>query len=230
MSNTVKLSKATLEILQNYSSINTNILIQEGNKLATMAINKTILGEASSLTDVFPQEFPIYNLAELLNVISLFKEPSLEFNGKIVTVSEASGKGMKIKYMASSKDILVYPEKSVKEPPYEVNFELSAEDLNNILRSAAAINGPDIQIIGSGSGIVLKVTDKKVPTSNDVVLEVSDEPQDNTFTFNFRTENLKLIPGGYNISISSKLLSKFEHKEKAGLVWFLPLEKDSTFE
>lgn len=230
MTNTVKLSKATLELLTNYSSINTNLLIQEGNVLNTMAINRCILSEAKELTDTFPQEFPIYNLSEFLGVVNLFKEPSLEFNGKIVTVSEATGKGMKIKYMAASKDILVYPEKPVKEPKYEVSFTLLSDDLNNIIRSASAINGPDIQVIGSDKGLLLKVTDKKVPTSNDVVLELSDDDQEATFTFNFRTENLKLIPGGYNVSISSKLLAKFQSVSNPGLVYFIPCEKDSSYE
>lgn len=229
MSNTVKLSKSTHEILKNYASINTNILIQPGRLLRTKAINKSILAEATKLDDEFPQEFPIYNLSELLNVISLFKEPTLDFDGKIVTIQESSGKGMKIKYMASSKDILVYPEKEVKEPSYEIEFKLSSEDLDNIFKSAAAINGPDIQVIGDENGIVVKVTDKTVPTSNDASFEVSKTEVDEPFTFNFRTESLKLIPGNYTVNISSKLLGKFTNTDKEGLFWYVPCEKDSVY-
>jgi len=225
----VKLSKETLDILKNYATINTNILIKEGNAISTMAINKSILAEAKGLKDEFPSEFPVYNLVELLSVISLFKEPALDFNGKLLTVQEASGKGMKIKYMASSKEILVYPQKDVKEPKYEVDIEFTSELLENLMKSAAVINGPDIQVVGDATGIVVKATDKKVPTSNDVIIEISDEPQDTNFTFNFRTENIKLIPGNYNLKISSKLLSKFTNTDKDGLVWFVPCESDSVY-
>jgi hypothetical protein len=229
MSNTVKLSKSTHEILKNFASINTNVLIQEGKVLRTRAVNKSILAEATKLEEGFPQEFPIYNLGELLNVISLFKEPSLDFDGKLVTIQESSGKGMKIKYMASSKLILDYPDKEVKEPSYEVLFRLGSEDLENIFKSAAAINGPDIQVIGNADGITVRVTDKATPTSNDASFVVGTEPQDEPFTFNFRTESLKIMPGNYEVSISSKLLAKFKNEDKPGLVWFVPCEKDSKY-
>ena len=75
----------------------------------------------------------------------------------------------------------------------------------------------------------MKATDKKVPTSNDVIIELSDDGSDTPFTFNFRAENLKLIPGNYNLKISSKMLAKFTNTDRPGLTWFVPTESDSVY-
>ena len=52
---------------------------------------------------------------------------------------------------------------------------------------------------------------------------------DKKFTFNFKEENLKIIPGTYNVVVSSKLLSKFT-SEDYDLTYYIALEPDSTFE
>jgi hypothetical protein len=53
------LSKPTLQILKNFSTINSNLLIRPGNKLATMSSYKNIVAEAT-VEETFDQEFGIY--------------------------------------------------------------------------------------------------------------------------------------------------------------------------
>ena len=52
--------------------------------------------------------------------------------------------------------------------------------------------------------------------------------RDKDFVFNFKVENIRIIPGSYNVVISSKLLSKFSN-ENLNLVYYIALEPDSTF-
>jgi hypothetical protein len=51
---------------------------------------------------------------------------------------------------------------------------------------------------------------------------------DETFSFNFKVENIKILPGTYEVVISSKLLSRFK-STTYDLVYYIALEPDSTF-
>jgi hypothetical protein len=51
---------------------------------------------------------------------------------------------------------------------------------------------------------------------------------DKEFTFNFKVENIKIIPGAYDVVVSQKLLSQFSNS-KYNLCYYIALEPDSTF-
>ena len=52
---------------------------------------------------------------------------------------------------------------------------------------------------------------------------------DAKFSFNFKVENIKILPGSYQVSISKKLLSKFVNEDK-NLTYWIALEPDSTYD
>jgi len=56
-----------------------------------------------------------------------------------------------------------------------------------------------------------------------VVGETDDE-----FVFNFKVENIKVLPGSYNVVVSQKLLSRFTHRD-LDLKYYIAMEPDSTF-
>jgi hypothetical protein len=220
----MKLSKESLEILKNFAGINSNILIEPGKKIKTMSVAKNIFASAT-VGDEFPSEFAIYNLSEFLGVLSLFDKPELDFKGDVVTVTD-EGSRMKVKYLAASKEILIYPKQDVKEPPFDVKLSIKSDDLLRLQKGAAAIAAPDLQICSTDEGIVIRVCDKKNKDSNAVDILVSDVPQSATFSFNLRMENMKMLPGEYAVAISSKGLSRFESKDAT---YFLALEADSSY-
>lgn len=78
----MKLSKNTINILRNFSGINTNLLLKPGNQLMTVAANKTAFASAE-VEETFDTEFGIYDLSEFLGVLSVFSEPDLEFSEKL---------------------------------------------------------------------------------------------------------------------------------------------------
>ncbi len=51
---------------------------------------------------------------------------------------------------------------------------------------------------------------------------------DSIFSFNFKVENIKILPGSYNVVVSQKLLSIFTHQDN-NLKYYIALEPDSTF-
>ena len=72
----------------------------------------------------------------------------------------------------------------------------------------------------------LVVRDKRNDTSNEYAVVVGETTKN--FVFNFKVENIKIIPGEYNVVVSSKLLSKFSNT-RYDLKYYIALEPDSTF-
>jgi uncharacterized membrane protein len=81
-------------------------------------------------------------------------------------------------------------------------------------------------VIGKDGTIRIVVRDKNNDTSNEYSLEVGET--DEEFTLNFKEENIKIIPGSYDVVISKQLSAKFM-SQKYKLTYFIALEPDSTF-
>ena len=197
----MKLSEKTMGILQNFSKINQNILIKQGKKLKTMSIMKNILAEAD-VTEDFDKDFGIYDLNEFLTVLSLGNQADLDFsNDNHVTIN---GGNSKIKYFFSDPNVLVTPPADFNAPDCDVRFALSGSTIENVQKAASVMQLPDVIIAPDNGKITIKVTDVKNPTSNDYTetLDTYDGPD---FNFHLKTENLKMIPGDYDISASSQL-------------------------
>lgn len=206
----MKLSKKTIDVLKSFVPINSNILIQPGNSLKTISVAENIIASAE-VDEEFPQEFGIYNLSEFLGALSLFKEPDVTFSEKVVQIRDAQNPSFSLKYVGASKDILVYPKRDVKVPPFDVEFDLSQEQIQSILKGATVIGAPHLQVNGSEDGLFVKVCDRKSPTTNDFQLQISDQPQTTDFTYNLNIENIRLYPGDYKVSICGRGLSRWEN-------------------
>jgi hypothetical protein len=64
----IKISKRTLDILKNFSTINSGILVNEGNVLTTLSSTKNILAEAH-VDETFPRQFAIWDLNKFLGTV-----------------------------------------------------------------------------------------------------------------------------------------------------------------
>lgn len=220
----MKLSDRTINLLKNFSDINQSILFKKGNKLRTISVMKNIMAEAEIQED-FPKDFAIYDLTQFLRGVFLHNQPELDFgNDGHVVIRE--GKTRSKYFFADPSVIVVPPEKSLTLPTMDVEFELAAEQLEKIRKAVLAFQLSDLSVIG-GSGVVkLVVHDKKNDTSNDFQVLVGETSE--TFCYNFKVENIKVIPGDYKVSISSKLLSRFVNTDY-DLTYFIALEPDSNY-
>ena len=221
----MKLSDSTLSLLKNFSTINQSILFKQGSKLRTISVMKNILAEAT-IDEEFPKDFGIYDLNQYLNGLALHNSPELDFiNDGYVVIKE--GRSRSKYFFADPSVIITPPEKSIDLPSEDVTFDLSTDQLDKLLKAAAIYQLPDLAVVG-GSGVVkILVRDKKNDTSNDFSVTVGET--DKQFSFNFKVENIKILPGTYDVSVSSKLLSRFTSKNQ-DLTYFIALEPDSTFE
>jgi hypothetical protein len=221
----MKLSDKTLSVLKNFSSINQSILFKEGNKLRTISVMKNILAEAT-ISEEFPKDFGIYDLNQFLNGLGLHQSPELDFSNEGYAVIR-EGK-MRSKYFFADPSVIITPpDKAINLPTEDVCFELSTEQLDKLLKAAAVYQLPDISAVGEAGVVKLVVRDKKNDTSNDFSIVVGET--NSTFTFNFKVENIKILPGTYEVVVSRKLLSRFQSKNH-DLTYYIALEPDSSFE
>ena len=222
--NPMKLSDSTLSLLKNFSSINQSILFKEGSKLRTISVMKNILAEATVSED-FARDFGIYDLNQFLNGLSLHQKPELDFaNDGYVVIKE--GRSRSKYFFADPSVIVTPPDKEISLPSEDVCFELTTTVLEKLLKAAAVYQLPDISAVGEAGVVKLVVRDKKNDTSNahEEVVGETDE----TFNFNFKVENIKILPGSYEVVVSQKLLSRFKSKNH-DLTYYIALEPDSTF-
>lgn len=218
----MKLSKETVALFKNFAGINSNLLLKNGNKLATISGQKNVMADAT-VTETFP-DFGIYDLNEFLGAMSLFDDPELDFQDKYVSISQGN---MKIKFFAADASVLTAPQKAITFPDAEINFNINADKLTMIHKTASVLRSPDVSIVGDGSTITVVVGDKKNATGNSFSEAVGTT--DKSFKVNLKVENLKMIPGDYEVSISSKKISRFK-SPTSDLVYYVAVEADSTFE
>ena len=220
----MKLSDKTLSVLKNFSTINQSILFKHGSKLRTMSVMKNILAEAT-IAEEFPKDFGIYDLNQFLNGMGLHHDPELDFtNDSYVVIKEGK---MRSKYFFADANVIITPpEKPITLPSEDVNFELSTDQLDKLLKAAAIYQLPDLSAVGEAGVVNLVVRDKKNETSN--VFSITVGETESTFSFNFKVENIKILPGTYEVVVSQKLLSRFTSKNH-DLTYYIALEPDSTF-
>tara|TARA_R100001594_G_scaffold89832_1_gene124292 strand:+ start:84 stop:755 length:672 start_codon:yes stop_codon:yes gene_type:complete len=221
----MKLSDNTLTILKNFAGINNSILVKKGTKLRTISVAKNILAEAEITPEEFPRDFAIYDLNQFLNGLSLHQDPEMDFSEEsYLTIREGR---RKVKYFYADPAVIISPpEKEITLPSEDVHFQLDSSSLEKLLKAAAVYQLPDFCVVGNAGVIKLVVRDKKNDTSNEYSIKVGET--DKEFVFNFKVENIKIIPGAYDVVVSSKLLSKFTNTSFE-LNYFIALEPDSTF-
>ena len=220
----MKLSDSTLSLLKNFSTINTSILFKKGNRLRTISVMKNILAEVT-IDEEFPKDFGIYDLNQFLNGLGLHQSPELDFkHDSYVVIKE--GRSRSKYFFADPNVIITPPDKPIELPSEDVTFDLSTDQLDKLLKAAAIYQLPDLSVVGGEGVVKVLVRDKKNDTSNDFSIIVGET--DATFSFNFKVENIKILPGTYEVVVSQKLLSRFKAKNY-DLTYYIELEPDSTF-
>ena len=221
----MNLTDKTLTILKNFAGINNSILVKQGNNLRTISVAKNILAEAR-IDEEFSRDFAIYDLNQFLNGLGLHQDPELDFKeDSYLTIREGK---RRVKYFFADPAVIISPpEKEITLPSEDVRFKLESTCLEKLLKAAAVYQLPDLSAIGEAGVIKLVARDKKNDTSNEFAIVVGET--DKEFVFNFKVENIKIIPGAYNVAVSSKLLSEFTN-ESLDLKYYIALEPDSTFE
>jgi len=218
------LTEKTLQVLKNYSNINRNILIKEGNVLKT--ISEALNVFASAEVDMeFPRTFGIYDLNEFLNVISLADSPRLTFENEHVLITDGTGRS-KIKYFYAAQDTITCPKKDPTMPSdANISFVLDSETLSRIKRAASVLGHTELSVSVDNGLLNLSVIDSSDKTSNVFSIYVDGTFTDSDFELVFNISNLKMIDGDYDVKISNqRFISHFVNRDN-GVQYWVALEK-----
>ena len=221
----MKISDSTISILRNFSDINANILFKPGKTLNTVSTMKNIMAKAE-VEDDFETEFGVYDLPEFLRAIDSFKQPVLKFNGSANLKIQDEKTSLSARYAFADKSTLVTPTKEIKMPDQTVSFTLKNEDYESVKKLYTNLSLPDIAFKGEGGKIKLVALDKKNSNSNESSITVGET--DIEFTAYIKAENMKIIPGEYDVALSKAKIAHFINK-KVKVQYWIALEADSTF-
>jgi len=226
----MKLSNETLSVLKNFGAINQGIMFKKGKTLKTVSSHKNILAEVNIIEEI-PADFGVYDLNNFLSVVSLHKEdPSFEFDPHHVIICGNKGRS-KIKYRFCDPTMIVLPpEKQLTMPEADISFELASEDFEWIMRAANVLSSPHIAVDSDGAKIILVTLDLQNDSAHTESLEMGDNTTGSKYRMIFRTENLsKILPGAYEVKISSKGISHFKNKNLP-LQYWISTEMGSKFQ
>lgn len=211
----MKLTQRTCQVLKNFSTINPTLFVSKGNVIRTTSINKTVLAEAT-VQEEFPREFAIYDLSEFLGVVSLFNEPDFDFDTYYVSISD-DNKASSQYFYADKSSVTVPPNKGIELPDEPVKFVLGDRVLKHLLQAASVMSLPELSIQGDGENIKVVANNTKNTTAHQFSYEVGKTTEQ--FKAVFKVENLRMIAGAYDVSISTKRLAQFRLTDGSMTYW-----------
>lgn len=217
----MKFTEPTLNVLKNFATINPSVVFKPGKELRTISPQKTVMAVAT-IPDELPSQACIYDMSRFLSMYSLYESPEVDFQDKYCNIAEGK---RKTKYVfADISMVIVPPEKEINIPSEDVKVEVQWNDLQSVIKAAGVLNLPEIAFVGDGGTCFLRAVDSANPTADSYGIELGDT--DDVFQLIIKTENLKLLPQNYNVTLCSKGISKFEGN---GIKYFIAIESKSTY-
>lgn len=220
----MKLSKETIEILKNFASINMSILFRAGKKLKTISPSKTVMAVAN-IPETIPREFAIYDLNQFIGLMSMFNDPELKFDDKMLHISDKTDVASFV--YASASAIVSAPDKDVSLPSGDIKFLLESTALQRALRAAGVLNVEQVAILGEEGKTYITALDANSDSSH--VWKTAVGTSDTNYRMIFRLDNLKVLPRDYDVTISAKGISKFV-STKSDVTYYIATETTSKYE
>lgn len=217
----MKFSEQTLTVLKSFSTINKSIMMEPGNRLKTITPEKTLIAEAV-ITDEIPSHACIYDLSRFLSIVGLYSDPDVQFHDKYFTISEGR---RKTKYVFADQSMIhTPPNKEIKIPSKDVEIDVSWEDLQSVIKAAGVLQFNEIAFVGEQGKCYLRAIDSTNPTADAFGIEIGES--NDTFTLIIKTENVKLLPRDYQVTLCAKGISRFSCED---VTYFIGIDTKSTF-
>jgi hypothetical protein len=223
--NEITLSKTTLSVLKNFSTLNSNILVKPGNVLRTITPSKNGMAEAT-VEETFDVEFGIWDLSKFLGVVSLFSTPKFEFGEKSVVIH--GGNGSRVTYFYSEPRLLTTPTKNVNMPSVSLSVDITEKIFAELQKASSVLQLPDLSFVNENDRIMAVVSDLQDPTTNNYKVDVGANKSNSEFSLNFKMENIKILPGDYTIEFSKNVVGQFTN-ETLDLKYWFAMETNSKF-
>lgn len=218
----MKFSELTLTVLKNFATINPSIIFKPGKQLRTISPQKTVMAIAN-IDDEIPAEACIYDMSQFLSTYGgLFDSPDIDFKNNRFDITEE--KKDQTFYFADKSMIIAPPEKEITIPSNDVEVEIEWSDLQSVIKAAGILQLPEVAFVGDGETCSLKAVDSSNASGNTFGIKLG--ATSDKFQLIIKTENLKLIPQKYKVTLCSKGISKFESER---VTYFIAIESKSTY-
>ena len=217
----MKFSDRTLTILKSFANINKSILMQEGTVLKTITPEKTLIAIAN-IPDTIPSQACIYDMSRFLSILSLHEDPDVEFNDKYFIISEGK---RRTKYVyADISMIHTPPDKEISVPSADVVVDVKWDDLQSVLKAAGVLQFSEVAFVGIDGKCFLKAIDGATENTDDFGVEIGETAD--TFKIVIKTDNLKLLPQDYRVTLCSKGISEFKGED---VTYYVAIDSKSTY-
>ena len=217
----MKFSERTLTILKSFSTINKSILMKEGNVLKTVTPEKTLIASAT-IPDSIPSQACVYDLSRFLSILGLYKDPDVEFHDKYFMIKDGK---RKTKYVYADVSMIhAAPEKEITLPSADVVVDVTWEDMQSVIKAAGVLQFSEVAFVGEAGKIYLKAVDSANENSDDYGVEIGETSDE--FKIVIKTDNLKLLPQDYKVTLCAKGISEFKSE---GVTYYVAIDTKSTY-
>ena len=217
----MKFSERTLTILKSFATINRSIQMKEGNVLKTITPERTLIASAT-IPDTIPSEACIYDMSRFLSILSLYTDPDVEFHDKYFIISEGK---RRTKYLFADVSMIhAAPDKEIKIPSSDVSVDVSWDDMQSVLKAAGVLQFNEVAFVGENGTCYLKAIDSTNEGTDDYGVEIGET--NDTFKIIIKTDNLKLLPQDYRVTLCSKGISEFKGEN---VTYFVAIDSKSTY-
>ena len=203
----MKFSTDTLSVLKNFSTINPSIVFKPGSVVRTISPQKTVMA-AATIDETVETQAGVYDLSRFLSTLALFDNPDVVFGQDRFSIK---GGRSELRYTYTSESLMVTPpEKDIVVPDPEVSVSIKWQDIENVLRAAGVLQLPEIAFIGDGNSVTMSAVDSKTSTADNYNTVVAEGVSTDPFNMIIKTDNLKLVPTDYEVTLSSKGMAHFK--------------------
>lgn len=221
----MKFDTRAIQILRNFANINQSMIFKSGNELKTISIgpnrNRSVIGKATISTEI-EGSFAIYNLGEFLGALSMFDNPELTPTDHYMIIGDSKES---IKYTFCEPSLLMsVPEKQIKLPSIDVTFTLKNEVLTRLLKGVGIVAAPEISITGDGTHIYIEAINSKDSSKSNYSVQIGETTKN--FRFIFLAENMKVLPGDYEVDLCAKGITHFKGSD---VEYWIAMESNSSY-
>jgi hypothetical protein len=197
--------------------------MKEGNVLKTVTPEKTLVASAT-IPDQIPSQACVYDLSRFLSILSLYKDPDIEFHDKYFMIKDGK---QRTKYVyADISMIHAAPEKDIQLPSADVVVNVSWEDMQSVIKAAGVLQFSEVAFVGEGGKIYLKAIDGNNDNSDDYGVEIGTTSDE--FKIIIKTDNLKLLPQDYQVTLCAKGISEFKSSD-GNVTYYVAIDTKSTY-
>lgn len=218
----MKFSENTLTILKSFSTINKSILLKPGNTLKTITPEKTLVAKAT-ISESLPSEACVYDLSRFLSILGLYKDPDVEFHDKYFTIAEGK---QRTKYAFDDISMIhAAPEKDIELPSSDVVVDVLWDDMQSVIKAAGVLQFNEVAFVGSEGKVYLKAINSADTSADDYGVEIGTTQDE--FKVIIKTDNLKLLPQNYHVTLCAKGISEFKGETAT---YYVAIDTKSTYQ